>query len=79
MSLGQPELHLYLPKRASLLREEVKVLSCKRDRRKGLQAQPCPALEKAHQALKCVQAQPIISIIRQMGHKDADLKGGVCV
>lgn len=41
--------------------------------------QPRPALEKAHQALKGIQAQPIVSIIRQMSHKDADLKGGACM
>lgn len=55
------------------MREEFKVFSCKRNRRKGLKAQPCPALEEAHQALKGVQAKPIISIIGQMGHKNADL------
>lgn len=70
------EFHPYLPKRASLLREEFKVLSCERDRRKGLQAQPCPALEEAHQALKGVQAQSIISIVGQVGHKYADLQRG---
>lgn len=76
---GQLEFHPYLPKGTPLLREEFKVLSCKRDRRKGLQAQPCPALEEAHQALKGVQAQTIISVIGQMGHKYADLQGDACM
>lgn len=60
---GQPEYHPYLPKGASFLRKKFKVLSCKRDRRKGLQAQACPALQKAHQALEGVQAQPVIPIV----------------
>lgn len=59
-------LHFYLPKGASLLREEVKsTLKCG-DRREGSVAQPRPALEKVLQALKGIQAQPIVSIIRQM-------------
>lgn len=63
MSLVSLSSTPYLPKGTSLLREEFKVLLCKRDGRKGLQAQPGPALEKAHQALKGVQAQSVISIV----------------
>lgn len=66
----------YLPQRTSLLREEGKVLLRKRDGGEGLQAQSGPALEEAHKALEGIQAQPVISVIGQMGHEDADLHGG---
>lgn len=72
----QCELHPYLPKGVSLLRKKFKVFSCKGDRRKGLEAQSCPALEEAHQALKGVQAQSVISVVGQVCHKDADLTRG---
>lgn len=39
-----------------------------------MQAKIGPALHKLDQALKGVQSQAVIPIVRQVGHEDADLK-----
>lgn len=39
-----------------------------------MQAKVGPALHKLDQALKSVQSQPVIPVVGQVGHEDADLK-----
>jgi len=65
-----------LPQGVSLLGEDLEVLLGQLDGREGLQPQVGPALDELHQRLEGVQAQPVVAIVGQVGHEDADLEVG---
>lgn len=64
-----------LPEGVSLLREDLEVFVSQLNGGECLKPQVGPTLNKLHQWLKGVQAQPVVSIVRQVGHEDADLEG----
>lgn len=71
-SLSVPQTDL--PEWVSLVREEAEVSLGQLDGRQGLQPQVGPGLQEGHQALKGVQAQPVVTVVRQVGHEDTDLE-----
>lgn len=62
-----------LPEWVSLFREDLEVFLSELDRGQRLQPEVGPTLDKLHQRLKGVQTQPIVAIVRQVGHEDTDL------
>ena len=65
--------HHHLPERISLGGEQAEVLLSELNGRQRLHLQVGPRLQEHHQALKGVQAQPVVPVVGQMGHEDADL------
>lgn len=66
----------HLPERVLLLWKYFKILSGKLGGRQCLETEVGPALNKFDQAFKSVEPQPVIPIIGQMCHEDADLQTG---
>lgn len=64
-----------LPERVSLLGEDLEVLLGQLDGGQRLQPQVGPALDELHQRLKGVEPQPVVAVVGQVGHEDADLIG----
>ena len=64
-----------LPQGVSLLGEDVEVSLGQLDGGQGLQPQVGPALDELHQGLEGVEAQPVVTVVGQVGHEDADLEG----
>ena len=66
--------HADLPEWVSLLREDLEVFLSELDRGQRLQPEVGPTLDKLHQRLKGVETQPVVAVVRQVGHEDADLE-----
>lgn len=64
-----------LPQWLSLFREGLEVFVSKQCGWQSLQPKVGPTLNKLHQRLKGVQSQAVVTVVRQMGHEDADLQG----
>lgn len=62
-----------LPEWVSLLRENLEVFLSELDGRQSLQPEVGPTLDKLHQRLKGVQTQPVVAVVRQVSHENADL------
>ncbi len=62
-----------LPEWVSLLREDLEIFLSQLDRRQRLQPEVGPTLNKLHQRLKGVKAEPVVAVVRQVGHEDTDL------
>lgn len=62
-----------LPERIPLFGKDLEIFLGQLDRGQRLQSEVGPTLDKLDQRLKGVQTQPIVAIVRQMGHKDTDL------
>lgn len=54
--------------------EKLEVLVRELQRRECVELQVCPRMKKGSQVDKGVKAQPIISVVGQVGHKNTDLK-----
>ena len=65
-----------LPQRIPFLGEDLEVLLGQLDGGQGLQPEVGPALDELNQGLEGVQAQPVVAVVGQVGHEDADLEGG---
>lgn len=62
-----------LPEGVSLFRKDVEELLSQLDRRKSLQLQVGPTLDKLDQRLKGVEAQAVVAVVGQVSHEDTDL------
>lgn len=63
----------HLPEGVSLRGEQAEILLSQLDGREGLHLQVGPRFDEHHQALESVQTEPVVPVVRQMGHEDTDL------
>lgn len=56
-----------------MFREKLEVFVCELQRWESVKLQVRPRMNKGGQVDKCVKTQPIVAIVREVGHKYTDL------
>lgn len=67
-------MQTHLPEGVPLFRKKLEILVSKLQRWESVEFQVCPRVKKGSQVDKCVQTQPIVAIVGQVGHENTDLK-----
>lgn len=66
-------MQTHLPEWIPLFREKLEVFVCELQRWESVELQVRPRMKKGGQVDKRVKTQPIIAIVREVGHKYTDL------